>query len=447
MKTQPHRTRSPLRRDLRLVSAEGFSFSVMVGVGESYLAAFVIALGLGDVASGLVSTVPLLIGGAIQLVTPIGLRRFGSRRRWSVLCAGIQAASFVPLIAGAARGALTVELVFASAALYWGAGMAVGPAWSSWMDALVPRAVRTQFFARRSSLAQVGLVVGLVLGGLVLDRAANLGRPLAGFVIVFLVALAARTLSAALLGSQTDLNPPAASSDRGLPALKLILSPPARPSAMLLGYLLALTAAVTISSPFFSAYMLTELDLTYMRYMMLVGSALGAKVIALAFAGHVARRIGLAGMLRVAWVVIVVVPALWLVSDSYGYLVALQVCSGLAWAMHEYATFLLLFETIREGRRVAILTAYNLGNATATVLGSLAGGALLHGVGEGRSGFVMIFVVSTAMRLVAGVLLTQVADRRLPDQPAFFRTVAIRPDIGAVIRPILATIRRRTPRP
>ena len=40
------RPSSQLRRDLRAMLGDGVSFSVMVGVGESYLPAFALALGM-----------------------------------------------------------------------------------------------------------------------------------------------------------------------------------------------------------------------------------------------------------------------------------------------------------------------------------------------------------------------------------------------------------------
>ena len=38
-----------LRRDLRLIVLDGVAFSVMVGLGETYLAPFALALGLSEV--------------------------------------------------------------------------------------------------------------------------------------------------------------------------------------------------------------------------------------------------------------------------------------------------------------------------------------------------------------------------------------------------------------
>ncbi|MDH5566151.1 MAG: hypothetical protein OEY15_05705, partial [Myxococcales bacterium] len=131
-----------MQRDLRAIVGDGVSFSVMVGLGESYLAAFVLAAGLGAVAAGLVTTVPLLAGSVLQLSTPAGVRLLRSHRRWVVLCAVLQAASFLPLIGGALLGRVSYATVFLAAAAYWGFGMGTGPAWNTWVGAIVPPNMR-----------------------------------------------------------------------------------------------------------------------------------------------------------------------------------------------------------------------------------------------------------------------------------------------------------------
>jgi len=431
-----------LRRDLSLLYREGVAFSVMVGIGESYLAAFVLALGLGEVASGLVTTVPLLFGGAIQLVTPLGIRRVGSRRRWSVACALLQAASFVPLVAAAVVGAAPGWAVHAAATLYWSAGMAVSPAWNSWVEWLVPRPIRTRYFAWRTSGVHLGTMIGLVGGGLVLQLASAERSPLAGFAALFAIAGCCRLLSARLLASQSE-GPVLPRG--GTPALGALRRLPGGPGSRLVTYLLALTAGVTVSSPFFSAYMLAELDLSYARYMILVATSVAAKVAVLPVLGAAATRFGLVPMLRLAWLGIAAVPALWLASSSYPYLLVLQIVSGVAWAAHEYAAFLLLFETIRTERRVAVMTVYNLVHAVALVGGSLCGGWLLHAAGPGTAGYVAIFTVSTGLRASSILLLARVRvrDGLRPAVLPSFRAVAVRPAIGLVLRPVLSTLRRQ----
>src|SRR4029453_11863348 len=127
---------SELRRNLRRIYSDAIAFSVMVGAGETYLAAFVLALGMGELATGLVASIPMLAGAFLQLISPAAVRKLGSHRRWVVLCAIAQASSFIPLTAAALYGRIHVAAVFAIAALYWGAGMATGPAWSTWAGTL-----------------------------------------------------------------------------------------------------------------------------------------------------------------------------------------------------------------------------------------------------------------------------------------------------------------------
>ncbi|MEJ2722323.1 MAG: hypothetical protein P8181_14480 [bacterium] len=194
--------RSHLRTDLRTVFVEGVSFSVMVGIGESYLPAFVLAIGMGEVASGLIATLPLVAGGILQLAAPLGIRLAGSHRRWAVLCAATQACAFAPLVAGAVLGSIPGVFVFLVAVIYWASGMAIGPAWNVWVEKLIPAPVRTHYFARRTSATNFGVLVGLLAGGLVLDRTSAGAQPLFGFAVLFAVACTMRLTSAALLGTQ-----------------------------------------------------------------------------------------------------------------------------------------------------------------------------------------------------------------------------------------------------
>ena len=67
------------------------AFSVMVGCGETYFAAFALALGFGPVASGMVATLPVLVGAVIQLAAPLAVLtadpRLGAWMRRTGLCA------------------------------------------------------------------------------------------------------------------------------------------------------------------------------------------------------------------------------------------------------------------------------------------------------------------------------------------------------------------------
>jgi MFS family permease len=197
---------SRTRLDLRAGLGDGASFSLMVGMGETYLAAFALALGLGETAAGLVATVPMLAGALLQLAGPWAVDRLGSHKRWVVLCASCQAASLLlaPLaLLGFGSAVFAGFIVFLAATLYWGAGLATGPAWNTWMEAVVPRRVRTRFFASRVRLCQLCLLLGFVGGGLLLQLGSSAdkgswlgihGWTLAAFTGLFVIAASSRFL-------------------------------------------------------------------------------------------------------------------------------------------------------------------------------------------------------------------------------------------------------------
>ena len=419
--------------------ADGALFSIMVGAGETYLPAFALAIGLGDVVAGLVSGVPLLAGAVVQLVTPFAVRRLGSHRRWVVGCATFQALTFVPLVWMAATAHVSTTLLFSLATLYWATGMATGPAWNTWAETLVPKRISAQFFARRARLSQVCLLIGLLAAGAALQAGRDSERLFDAFAIVFFVAGVARLLSARCLAAHSE--PVRLPDDyRIVSPRSLFTRREGGGYGWLLVFMLALQASVHIAAPFFTPYMLGRLALSYDRYVVLIAAALVAKAVASPFVAEAAERLGSARVLRISALAIVPLPALWLLSDDFTYLVGLQILSGLAWASYELITMLLFFETIRPSERTSVLTLFNLANAGAIVGGTLMGGAMLAQLGGSRDAYFALFTLSAVARACASVLAWKV---RLPEfhaSPFATRTVAVRPGGSSIERPVLPSI-------
>jgi len=408
-------------------------------VGETYLPAFLLALGASEVLAGLVATVPLLAGAVLQLASPRAVRRLGSLKRWVVTCAAIQTLSFVPLLGAALLGRVPVVFTFVVATVYWGAGMATGPAWNTWIGTVVPSRLRARFFARRTRLSQLTVLTGLLTGGALLQAGEELGMPLEAFALAFLLAACCRSISVIFLAYQSEPRPLPADfrsvSLRGL-AARLRDGKDAR----LLFYMLVVALCAQSAAPFFTPYMLGELRLSYLEYMTLLGTAFVAKIVTLPALGTFARRFGAQRLLWLGGVGIVPLSALWLASDSFAYLFGLQLVAGCAWGAYELATFLLIFETIPEEERTSVLTLYNLANASMIVSGSLLGGALLNGLGQDHGAYAAVFAASAAGRALTLLLLTRVAPVRFGIVPLAIRTLALRPSAGSTDVPVLPSI-------
>lgn len=426
-------------RDLRAITADGVYFSIMVGLGESYIATFALAVGLGDIVAGLLASVPMLLGAILQLVTPFAVRRLGSYRRWVVACATLQGLSFAPLAIGAVVGGIHLYWVVFATVLYWAAGMSAGPAWNAWITSLVPVEIRARFFARRTRAGQVALFGGLLVGGLGLEAGRRHDAELPVFALLFAGALAARLVSARYLASQSEM----LERSRGHRTLGLAGvwgKLRGTSSLRVLRYLLIMQVATYIAAPYFTPYMLSHLKLSYSEYMMLTAAAFLARALVLPVLGRIAARRGATRLLWLGGLGIVPLPALWLVSDALVYLFFVQLAAGFAWAAVELATTLAFFEEIAEEDRAGVLTAFNFANACALALGAVIGAEVMTVLAGSPSLYAWLFAISTAGRLVAAAFLRVTpAPHHIPQSPQM-RTLAVGPSGATVQRPILASL-------
>lgn len=418
--------------------ADGASFSVMVGIGETYLPAFVLAAGLGQLAAGLITTAPLMAGGILQLISPWAIRRLGSHRRWVVLCTFCQALSFLPLAAAAWLNSVSLPLVFLMASIYWGAGFAAGPAWNTWVGSLVPTSVRASYFARRTKFSQAGVMIGFAAGGFALQAGAAWDSVISVFAGLFLTAAACRLLSTAFLASQSEPLPPS-DEHRQVPIGEFVQRLRNGADGSLLLYLLSVQAAAQIAGPYFTPYMLKQLHFSYAEYVVLIGVSFAAKVVSLPSLGRFARRVGAKQLLWLGGIGIAPVSGMWLFSNNFGYLLFIQVLAGVTWAAYELAMFLLFFESIPEFERTSLLTTYNFGHALATVLGSLVGGAVLAGLGKTPGAYLTIFCLSSVARLATIGLLSRVPAASGQQIVLGRRILGVRPALGSLDRPILVS--------
>jgi len=375
-------------------------FSIMLGTGEQVLPAFVLALGMGELASGLIATVPLLIGALLQLLTPRGVNYVRSHRRWVYRMSYLQAAVFLPLILGAYLGSMPLLAVFGLASAYYAFNFTVGPPWNVWMEQLIPVSIRARFFARRTRFTQGALLLGFVLAGSILQWSDTIGRPVWIFAVLFGIAFVARMISASYLANQSE---PATLKGRitVLPWRTVWANALTGRPGRLLVYLWLVQGAAQVSGPFFTPYMLEQLDFAYGTYVAALAVSFAAKAISAPLWGRVAHRYGARTLLIVGGIAVIPMSALWLLTTNAYGLFLIQVFAGIGWAAYELGFFLMFFENIRPQERMGVLSVYNLGFAAATVVGSLIGGACLIIGGRNPAAYLTLFALSSILRLGA----------------------------------------------
>jgi|GEM_PF-156758 len=458
------------RANLRASMADGATFGVMVGVGESYLAAFALAIGLGEISAGLVSSVPLLVGGILQLVSLHAVAWFGSEKRWIVFCATLQGLSFFPLVWAAVSGSITLFPLLAIASLYWFGGLASGPPWNTWMESIVPTRIRPSYFALRTRTSQICTLVGLVAGGTMLQWADNRGYTLLGFAAIFATAALFRIWSVSWLArhktpdshtaglnlrrsvaSQPDLSRDSETRDavdreksaKGKLPGKKSESSVGISGVRLLSYLVAVQLMVQISGPYFAPYMLKQLEFSYSQFVTILAVGFISKIIALSFWGRFTRRYGAKRLLWTGGVGLVPLSALWIISDDMYQLALVQALSGVMWAAYELGFFLMFFETLPIEKRTRMLTYYNLASMTALCSGAFIGAAMLRFLGGDQAAYWVLFGVSSIGRFLALGLLFGAQLRTITPIHVCLRVLGVRLSTSSVDSPILSTLEDR----
>lgn len=435
-----------LRRNMVASTSDATAYGVMVGIGETFLPAFALAVGLGEVTAGIVGSVPLMAGGLLQLISLWALSRGFSQKWWVVLAAGLQSLAFIPLIWVAYLGSVSGPVLLAIASFYWAAGLASGPAWNGWIERVIPKQMRANYFAKRTRATQLATMLGFVTGGLLLQFGRQGGWVLLAFAGLFSIAFLARIISAVMLALHrlpVEVARPAS-----------VVAPIAEPQISasqtaarayagkhLLIYLVLVQGAVQISGPFFTPYMLQQLDLSYLAFTVLVAAAFIAKVVALPAWGQLARRRGAGWLLTVGGTAIVPLSALWIVSQNFYWLLFIQTINGVAWAAYELGFFLMFFEALPVQRRVKMLTFYNLANTSAWCIGASLGASLLFHWGTSVEAYYRLFALSVFGRLLAVFYLYATRPEvKIRVTQIGLRVVGLRPNGGQLDSPILPSL-------
>lgn len=392
------------RDDLRAMVLDVVAWSVMIGLGESYLSAFALAVGAEQWAAGLLSTVPVLVGSCLQLVSPWAIGRLGSLRRWVVLTVVAQALCFVPLAIGGWAGTMPVLAIFAVTSLYYAFAQASGPAWNTWAEQLVPKRIRARYFARRSRISQVVTGLTLLGSGALLQLCADRGLRLPAFAALFMLAAAARLVSARLLAAQREL-PGSAGEEKRVPLRVLSSRARSRSDGRLLVYMLATTFAVHLSAPFFAPFLLEQYRLGYLHWVAILAMPYLSRIVVLPYWAELADKHGADRLVWLGGLGIIPLPVMWTLSDQLPWLLTVALWSGLTWQAYELGTFLLFFEAIRREERTSILTTYNTLRAMALVAGSLVGAAWLRWAGESVTSYGTLFLWASVARVLAMLAL------------------------------------------
>ena len=408
------RVEEKLKEKSRHISiVEGSSYSLMEGFGLRYLTPYALALGMSNFLIGVMSALPGLAGSLSELK---GSRIINKYSRKKIVMSGtiFQALAWLPIIAvGYAYFFLGLPVIYSSVLLILFytllviSGAFISPAWNSWMKDLINKNT-TSYFGKRGRVVGLVALVSSLVAGFILNYFQD-KELFFGFAIIFVVAFVGRAACIHFFKEQYE--PKMRVSEHSYFSFSDFVKNMAFNNFGKFTIFTALMSfAVAIASPFFSVYMLKDLNLGYAIFTLAIAVP---SAIALAFLplwGKFGDKYGNMKAIKLCGSLIFTVPLLWLfipllsqkLSHVLIYLFAVEIFSGIVWAGFNLSTATFVFDSVSVEKMPLYVAYTTILNSFGAFLGALLGGYLSNSgiVFFGLSSIPLVFAISSATRFI-----------------------------------------------
>ena len=402
-------------RSLKHSVRDGAAYSVMTGCGETYFSAFAIFLKASTAQIGFLASVPALLASFAQLLSAWLGHRYGKRKAIILLGASLQALIWLPMaLLLWSTSSYKVELFISCVILYHTFGNLVAPQWSSLMGELVKEKKRGRFFARRTRISSMTSFVSLIAAGMVLEYFSNEDATSTGFLILFSIAAISRIISIYHLAQMYD--PPGHVAAMEVPVESVTWRQIRQSKFVGFSAFFALIQfSVAIGSPFFSVYLLRDLNYNYIEFMLMSASTILFQFITLYRWGRISDIFGNRIILTLCGSLIPLLPFLWLLSSNFYYLLVVQAFGGFIWAGFSLSASNFLYDLIPQNKRATYMATHNVLAGVGIFFGALLGGYLGTVMPDNHiilgyeinlsSQLYNLFIISFVFRLFTSLLL------------------------------------------
>jgi Na+/melibiose symporter-like transporter len=304
----------------------------MTGVSESYFAAYAVFLKATTQQIALLASLPPLLASFSQLLSVWFAHKTGLRNKIIVAGAVIQVLALVAIaLIPNQTGDLRVQVLVVCVIAYFVGPNIGAPIWGSLMGTIVPVAARGRFFALRTRLSSIASFCALVVGGIILQVFDVLDQTSKGFLAIFAIGVLCRSVSTYHLSKIHDppqtINLEESSEESLFQTLKTN-----RKFVRFSLFFSCMQFAVAISGPFVVVYLLRDLHYSYLQLTCNTAASVLVQFLVLNRWGRLGDLFGNRIVIRVTGSCIPFIPALWVLSSDFAYLILVQAISGLIWS-------------------------------------------------------------------------------------------------------------------
>ncbi|MCR4343596.1 MAG: MFS transporter [Candidatus Scalindua sp.] len=386
-----------IRKTLRMSIFEGSFSGISASIFEYFIRPLALFLNASLFQIGILSSIPQLLISVTQLYLPDFLKKFKSRRNFVSLCALIQAFMVIPIIlVHFVPKNLQIPLLISFYCLYAIIGSMIVPVWASLMSDIVPKRIKGLYFGRRAMVIGISSLVVVLFMGYLLQ--VSLQKVFWGFVVIFTFACVLRIISSFILMRHYDA-PLNIKPEHHFSFFQFLKRSKTGNFGKYVFFVSAMSFSVFIASPYFSVYMLKRIHFGYIEYTIISVSPLLFGLLLKPVWGRIGDKFGNLFVIRVCSLVIALVPAAWLVSNNFYWLLLIQVPSGLAWSGFNLCTLNFIYDSAIPEKRVRCISYFNTMYTFSACAGAFLSGLLANYVPElWGERLLSIFAISAILR-------------------------------------------------
>jgi len=392
------------RKGLFWFLADGVASQASECFQGDYVVLFALAVGAGVDRIGLLASAVGLCSMAANLPGAALFSRMRRRKGLILLSGGgfsrvtILALAFLPALTGDPSALFWTLLALRGVQAF--ANGLISPGWTSLVADLVPPAVRGRYFAFRNiALGIVSLAFSPLAGWVVKTVGGPEGGNLRGYQVIFLAAFLLGMIGTASYSRIPE--PPRRKRSGVRPGLRGLVPLLRRNPAFF--WLCATSClwglSLGVAGSFYNVFLVRVIGGSAATIGVNVGLAALASLIGLPLFGRLTDRRGSRKVYVLTGLMVSFLPALWLFVREPFHTYPINAVSGFLWAGYNLASFNLLLEICPAEDRETAVACYQTLVSASGVAGPLLGGALI-----GPIGYLPVFCLSGAGRLVAMVV-------------------------------------------
>ncbi|KHO48463.1 MAG: major facilitator superfamily transporter [archaeon GW2011_AR5] len=424
-------------RSLRASTSEGMFNAASTSITSTFVTPLALALKATNSEIGVLSAVQSLAHTVAQIPGARMTERYSRKGIWMlsqlmskiILWVPIIFLPFLPL-----DSPVTVLIVLMAVIAFF-SGLR-SPAWASLMGDLVPLSIRGKYFGMRNMITGVAGIAATIVAGIMVAEY--------GFPVIFAAAVLLSIISVfffirmyepqfrGVFHYRHEINLKPREWRRSLSVNKALV--------IFTVYLFFMNFAVEVASPFYTVYMLKDLNISYFWFAVITVIGALTRIFAFRYWGRLNDKFGSRKILVVTGFFACFTPLFWLFVSNVWQITLLKMFDGFIWAGMDLVVFNYLLDITPANKRPQYVANNNFFAGWGTILGALAGGVLAESLVSAQFGWLtglqILFLISFLLRLAVLSILPKIREIDVkqtalaPIRYVFWQSMAVEPAHG-----------------